>query len=106
MLEAAQNLTVTTVCPQVAVQNNELMFPSNKRSASHKNMDRYSYHVYGGAGYFYGVLYLSVKNQVRASLVLHAACKASPPSTTVLNGAAHLRSSCGLASISQVLARQ
>ena len=46
------------------MQNNELMFPSNTRSSSHKNLDRYSYHVYGGIGYFYGVIYLSVKNQV------------------------------------------
>ncbi len=48
----------------MAVQNNELMFPSNTRSSSHKNLDRYSYHVYGGTGYFYGVIYLSVKTQV------------------------------------------
>ena len=50
------------------MQNNELMFPSNSRSASHKNLDRYSYHVYGGIGYFYSVVYNQLASQVPSGL--------------------------------------
>ena len=47
------------------MQNNELVFPSNAKSASHKNLDRYSYHVYGGIGYFYSVIYNALAKQVQ-----------------------------------------
>ena len=52
------------------MQNNELVFPSNAKSASHKNLDRYSYHVYGGIGYFYSIIYNKLAAQVLFACVL------------------------------------
>ena len=52
------------------MQNNELVFPSNAKSASHKNLDRYSYHVYGGIGYFYSVIYMKLAQQVPSAAFL------------------------------------
>ena len=52
---------------QVAVQNNRLTFPGNTKVSGHHNMDRYSYHVYSGTGYFYGINHLSTRTAVRIS---------------------------------------
>ncbi len=60
----------------MAVQNNELVFPSNAKSASHKNLDRYSYHVYGGIGYFYSVIYMKLAQQVPFAACMLLLCMA------------------------------
>ena len=59
---------------QVAVQNNHLTFPGNTKVASYQNLNRYSYHVYGGTGFFYGQIYTGLKAQVCAITLNNEKC--------------------------------